>query len=268
MHKTFIFIWTKKIVKQNMTHFLKGVFSIFILLLLSTGCTQLPLPGRQLTNRLLGQSSEAIFQLRVTKSDRPGIYTVAGTTNLPEEIPITVAAIRYLHPNQELSFNREANFIYSILAYENVDVKKGRWHTDLELWQIAPDGEFQEVWQMDQSKLGLSLKPAEEVTFVATLAPKESLWELEEQLKKQRITLASSLINNTSDGQRYVQAREVLSVALPTGQSKPPEPRPEDINDGWGKRYLLLPEPPIIYKLDKPSQRRIDAPLSTPEFLQ
>ncbi|NEO18911.1 MAG: hypothetical protein F6J94_29885 [Moorea sp. SIO1F2] len=268
MHKTFIFIWAKKIVKQNLTHLLKRVFSIFILLLLSTGCTQIPLPGRQLTNRLLRQPPEAIFQLTVTKSDRPGIYTVAGTTNLPEEIPITVAAIRYLHPNQQLSFNRDANFIYSILAYQNVDVKKGRWQTDLKLWQIAPDGQFQEVWQMDQSKLGLSLKPAEEVTFLATLTPKESLWELEEELKKQRITLASSLINNTSDGQRYVQARQVLSVALPTGQTKPPEPRPEDINHGWGKRYLLLPEPPIIYKLDKPNQRRIDAPLSTPEFLQ
>jgi len=39
------------------------------------------------------------------------------------------------------------------------------------------------------------------------------------------------------------------------------------LNGGWGPRYLLIPEPPIIYRLEKPQDRRTNEPLSPQEFL-
>jgi hypothetical protein len=204
----------------------------------------------------------------VTPSGSSGVYTVAGSTNLPDQSRITVAAIRYLRPDKPLSQSLSLSPTYSILAYQDVKINKGKWQTTLNLWKVAPGGQFQEVWQLDQSKLGLSLAPEAEVTFLATVDPTDSLSELERKLEKQGIKLASSVVRNTSEGERYVQASQVLPIGLPTGQTTPPPQRPEDINGGWGPRFLLIPEPPNINNYEKPSKRRTDAPLSPAEFLQ
>ena len=242
--------------------------SIVLLLMLNTGCSQLPLTVRQLPALLPDLSTEANFPLRVTPLGRSGTYTVAGSTNLPDESRITVAAIRYLRPDNPRSQSLSSKPTYSILAYQDVKVNKGKWQTTLNLWKVAPDGQFQEAWQLEQSKIGLSLAPETEVTFLATVAPTDSLSELEQQLEKQGIKLASRLVRNTADGERYVQASQVLPIALPTGQTTPPQQRSEDINGGWGPRFLLIPEPPNTTNLEVPSKRRTNAPLSPAEFLQ
>ncbi|MGQ4650698.1 hypothetical protein [Lyngbya aestuarii] len=191
-----------------------------------------------------------------------------GKTNLPDKSRITVAAVRYLRPTNELSPSLSSEPTYSILDYKDVKVNKGQWEIQLNLWKIAPNGQFQESWQLDEAKLGLSLDPVNEVTFLATFAPTDPLAGIEQQLKKQGIKVESNLVYNTPDGQRYIQASQILPIPLPTGQTTPPQQRPEDINGGWGPRYLLLPEPPNINRLKQPSERRTDAPLSPSEFLQ
>lgn len=147
--------------------------SIVLLLMLNTGCSQLPLTVRQLPALLPDLSTEANFPLRVTPLGRSGTYTVAGSTNLPDESRITVAAIRYLRPDNPRSQSLSSKPTYSILAYQDVKVNKGKWQTTLNLWKVAPDGQFQEAWQLEQSKIGLSLAPETEVTFLATVAPTE-----------------------------------------------------------------------------------------------
>ncbi len=246
----------------------RGIVSLVLLLVLNTGCSQLPLTVQQLPTLLPGLSSDANFQLRVTPSGRLGVYTVAGSTNLPENSRITVAAIRYLRTNKSLSQSLIPLQTYSILAYQDVKVNKGKWQTTLNLWKIAPNGQFQEAWQLDQSKLGLSLEPETEVTFLATLAPTDSLPRLESLLEKQGIKLVSSVVRNTVEGEQYVQASQVLPVALPTGQTTPPQQGPEDINGGWGPRFLLIPEPRNTNNFEQPSKRRTNSPLSPAELLQ
>ncbi|MBD0304446.1 MAG: hypothetical protein ICV85_20485, partial [Tolypothrix sp. T3-bin4] len=91
--------------------------------------------------------------------------------------------------------------------------------------------------------------------------------ELEPLLEKKGIKLVSNIVRNTSDGERYVQASQVLPIALPTGKTTLPAPK-EEVNGGWGPRYLLLPEPENTKKLENPKERRTDAPLSPAEFLQ
>ena len=261
-------LFLKKLLTTPTSYPLKGLASITLLLILSTGCSQLPSAVRQLPALIPGLSTNANFQLRVSPSGNSGTYTVTGSTNLPDESRITVAAIRYLRLDKQPTKSFSPNQTYSILAYQDVKVNKGKWQTTLNLWKVAPNGQFQEAWQLEQSKLGLSLEPENDVTFLATVAPTDSLSKLEQLLQKQGIKLASTLVRNTSDGERYVQASQLLPIALPTGQTTPPPQRPEDLNGGWGPRYLLIPEPPNTNNFEQPSKRRTNAPLSPTELLQ
>jgi hypothetical protein len=260
-------LFLKKSLTGQTLYPLRRVVSIASLLILSAGCSQAPSAVRQLPALLPNLASDANFQIRVTPSPQKGVYTVAGRTNLPNESRITVAAIRYLNPKQPPALGVSPKPTFSILAYQDVKVNQGKWQTTLNLWKTAPNGRFQETWQLEQSKLGLTFEPEPDVLFLATVDPTDSFSELEKQLEKQGIELVSNVVRNTAEGDRYVQASQVLPVALATGQTTPPKQRPEDINGGWGPRYLLLPEPPNINKLPRPDKRRIDAPLSPEEFM-
>lgn len=239
-----------------------------LFLMLSSGCSQVPETIQRLPSLLPNLSSSAEFKIQVTPSGRVGTYTVTGKTNLPDKSRITVAAVRLLKPDNLKVENLAPNQTYSILDYQDVKVDKGAWKTSLNLWKVAPTGQFQEAWQLEQSQLGLSMASEPNVTFLATVDPTDSLSELESQLEKQGIKLVTNLVRNTVDGERYIQASQVLTVALPIGQTTPPQPKPEDINGGWGNRFLLIPEPPNINNYEKPDKRRTTAPFSPSEFLQ
>ncbi|MGC1393036.1 MAG: hypothetical protein WA828_02055 [Coleofasciculaceae cyanobacterium] len=253
---------------KNRFYFIKGIVCISLLLVLNTGCSQTSETLQRLPSLLPNLSSNADFNIQVTPSGRSGIYTVTGKTNLPDKSSITVAAIRLLKPDKSRILNLTPDQTYSILAYQDVKVNKGAWQTTLNLWKVAPSGQFQETWQLEQSKLGLSMTSEPDVTFLATVAPTGSLSELESQLEKQGVKLVSNLVRNTVDGERYIQASQVLAVDLPKGQTTPPQPKPEDINGGWGNRFLLIPEPPNINNYEQPDKRRTTAPISPSEFLQ
>ena len=261
-------LFLKKVLTQQTLYPLRGVVSIVLLLFLNTGCSQLQSTIKQLPALLPNLSSDANFQLRVTPSGRSGVYTVTGSTNLPNKSRITVAAVRYLRPNQPVSPQLTPNHSYSILAYQDVKVNEGKWQTILNLWKTSPDGQFKEAWQIEQSKLGLKLAPEPEVIFLATVDPITSLSKLEQQLGKQGIKLVSSIVRNSTEGEQYVQAIQALPVGLPTGKTTPPSQRPEDINGGWGPRFLLIPEPPNTNKFEQPGKRRTNAPLLPDELLQ
>jgi hypothetical protein len=258
----------KTVLSQSTWYRLRGGAGLAILLILSAGCSPASLQVRQLPTLLPDLSSNANFQLQVKPSVREGVYTVAGTTNLPDKSRIAVAAIRYLKTNKLQPEYLRPNLTYSILAYQDVRVNNGKWQTSLNLWKVAPNGKFQEAWQLEQSKLGISLEPEPEVLFLATVEPSDSLSELEQQLQKQGIKLVSNIVRNTVEGEQYVQATQLLSVALPTGQTTPPPQRPEDLNGGWGPRYLLIPEPPNTNKFEQPDKRRTNAPLAPNELMQ
>lgn len=262
------FIFLKKLLTKRTWYPLKGLAIAVLVLVLSGGCSKTPLQIDKLPVLLPEFSTNANFQLRVEPSKREGFYTVTGTTNLPDESPIAVAAIRHLRPPDELPPSPSSKPTYSILAYQDVKVSQGKWQATLNLWKVAPDGRFQEAWQLEQSQLGLKFDPDKDVTFLATLAPTDPLWAVEQRLEKQGIKLVTTLIRNTVDGERYVQASEALSVPLPTASTAPPPQRPEELNGGWGPRYILLPEPPNKKKFEQPKDRRIDAPLAPAEFMQ
>ncbi len=231
--------------------------------LLLGGCTQL-------LSRFQKQPG-AILQFHVSPSSDPGVYTISGSTDFPKQSEIRIAAVRYLRPTQSTSLARTPKPTYSVLAYQTATVSKGKWQTNLNLWQVAKDGRFQEAWQLNQKELKLLVKPAPDVVFLATLAPgdkTDQVQQLEQQLNKAGKSLGSELVSSTADGQRYVRVSHRLDVALPMGGTTPPPIKPSDINGGWGNRFLIPPEPPIPYTLEFPKNRRTNAPAAAEEFLR
>ncbi len=237
------------------------------------GCTEtasrLPAPLRSLLK--VPSQADASLQFQVTPAREPGIYTISGSSNFPKQSEIRVAAVRYLRPTQSSVLTLQPKPTYSILAYQTATISDGKWQAELNLWQVAKDGRFQEAWQLHQPELKLAVVPNSDVVFLATLAPgsqADQVQNLELQLKKAGKQLSDSLVNNTADGQRYIRVDHRLDVALPTGGTTPPPLKPSDINGGWGNRFLMPPESPIPYTLEFPKNRRTDAPAADKEFLR
>ncbi|NJR66212.1 MAG: hypothetical protein HC772_14235 [Leptolyngbyaceae cyanobacterium CRU_2_3] len=233
---------------------------VLLFLVLSVGCTQLRFPG---------QLSDVLLNVHVTASEVSGTYTIAGETNLPQNTPLTVAAVRYLSVDNSTAAQFNPVPTYSILAYQTVKVVDGKWQTQLNLWQVAPNGKYQETWQLEQARLGIiSFKPSKDVIFLATLTPVEKLSRLEQKLARQGMRLASGTVRSTPEGQRYAQANQTLAIALPRGETTPPQPQLDQVNYGWGYRYLIPKEPQNPYNLEFPGDRQTTAPPRPEEFLQ
>lgn len=218
----------------------------------------------------LGSSNEIDLQLSVTPA-RSGVYRIAGKTNLPDDARLAIAAVRYLEPDQPAAISSEARPSYSILAYQTVAVMDGQWQTELNLWQVADDGRYREPWQIEQEALRLGLEPSEDVIFLATLNPVgkvEQLPALEQQLRDKKLRVGGRFLYTAADGQQYVQVHQVKPVDLPAGRTSPPARRPEDLNGGWGERYLMPGEPPNPYVLEQPTDRQTNAPMRREEFLR
>jgi hypothetical protein len=214
------------------------------------------------------QRVNVAWDIRVTSSDRPGQYAIAGRADLPNRTPLTIIAVRYLHANDANSVALNADPTYSILAYSPAEVVDGQWQTRLNLWQVAPDGRYQEAWQLEQRRLNLTLKPDADVVFLALLSPIYALPKLERSLEKEGLRLPEQTLRTTLDGERFAQVNQSLEIALPVGKTAPTIPALDDRNDGWGSRYLIPKEPQNPIELSLPETRQTDAPPRTAEFLR
>jgi hypothetical protein len=234
-----------------------------MLLVVTSGCVQ----------KAQDEVELEIKNLEPTQSN--GVYTVVGNTNLPDSSRITVTAIRYLHSPEEIgggALNTEANINRSILDRKTVEVKQSKWQAELNLWQVAPNGNFQEVWQANQASMKLT--PDSDVTFMATFDP-ASQWQRSQKPKvKERDpeprNIEGKLLRFTNSGEKYVQTSQILSVSLPVGKTIPPRPQAEDVNGGWGNRYQIRPEPLTSGATVLPAIkfRQTNTPLSPSEFLR
>jgi len=205
------------------------------------------------------------------KPAEPGVYEMSGDTNLPDKTRLAIVAVRYLEPKAATPEQLHHKSTYAVLAYQTAQVQAGKWQTQLNLWQVAPDGTHKEAWQIDQKKLKLAVKPDENVVFLATLNPVsevDQLSGLEQQLREKKLKLGGKLIYTTPEGQQYVQVLQAQAVPLPEGKTSKPQPRTEEINGGWGRRYLMPGEPQNPYLLEQPAERQTNAPSRREEFLR
>ena len=232
--------------------------------ILASSCT--PAQRTKLLFRPQLDFDKADLSIQVESTGRPGEYALFGKADLPRGTELTVAAIRYLHLSQSpLQTNPRPT--YSILAYDVVKMQSDSWQTRLPLWQVAPDGVFKETWQINELDLQLAVEPDDQVLFLVTLAPIHNLQEIERQLASGNQQFASQFVQISPAGSRYLQTGQTLIVDLPSGKTNPLSDRPEDINGGWGNRYLPLPDPPNTRQLEFPDHRQTNAPVAQEELL-
>ncbi|WP_026082401.1 hypothetical protein [Mastigocladopsis repens] len=200
----------------------------------------------------------------VEPTNSNGVYNVVGSTNLPDSSLIAIAAVRYLIPieGQQIGFlNDPANNNRSILARQIVEVKQGQWQANLNLWQVTPNGQFQEVWQAHEVQM--KLRPDSNVIFIATFEPAG-------QLKKSNLQLEGKQLRFTNEGEIYVQARQTMPISLPVRKTTPPRLQPEDLNNTLG--YQSPIQVPILTSnasfLRSGKFSQTNAPLKPSEFLR
>jgi len=177
------------------------------LLLLAVGCTK-------------PQSTQVELSVNVEPTNRPGVYTVSGSTNLPDESQIIVQGIRSLTPPTQVVSTREASN-YAILDRQSTKASQGKWQATLKLWQVAPDGQYREAWQLSTAQLS-RLNPSIEVAFIAVIDPVNQATALQQQLQSEGKKLEGANVRFTPDGQWYLQAQQTLAVTLPTGKTALP----------------------------------------------
>lgn len=170
------------------------------LLLLTVSCTR-------------ERSSQVELSLKVEPSNRPGVFTVSGQTNVPDQSQVIIQGIRPLTSSQLASTNAASN--YAILDRQTAVVSKGQWQATLKLWQSTPDGQYQEVWQSNQ----IPLRPGTDVVFVAAIDPGNQSKALKQTLEKQGKSLEGANVHFTTNEQWYLQAKQTLTVTPPTGKT-------------------------------------------------
>jgi hypothetical protein len=227
------------------------LIAVFLLLLIgSYGCQQ---------------KTRQEVQLEMTSVQQTGSngeYSLQGSTNLPDSSQIAVTAVRYLIPTtgqQKSVLQDEGNINRSILDRQIVEVKQGRWQADLDIWKVAPDGKFQEVWQANQAQM--KLRPDSDVSFIATFEPTA-------QFNRAEIRLEGKQIQFTNEGEVYVSASQRFSVPLPVGKTTPPLLQAKNIDDELETQTQTPIATSTVPFVSSAKFKQTNAPLKTLEFMR
>jgi hypothetical protein len=229
-----------------------------ILSLLNAGCSPWPTAPWQ-------QNPPVELTMQAQSANQPGTYTLSGTTNLPDQSRILVQGIRDLRLPGQSSVDNTPNS-YAILERQIVEVKQGKWHATLKLWQVAPDGTYQESWQLSAPPLATAPRPSSSVTFLALFDPATQPEPLKPKLRNVAKGLAGQSVRFTPEGEWYLEAKQTVMASLPSGQTSAPitlpvSPSPIDADPAPAQTSRQSAPPPL------PQQSQSTAPLSPAEQL-
>lgn len=231
----------------------------------SLSCSSAPTNLRGLAN----PGTPLNLSIRQVQDEGGGTYTVAGTTSLPSKTKITVSAVRYLVEGASPEANSETDIPYAILDRQIAQVEQGNWQAELNLWQIAPDGKFQEAWQLSQQDANVLFNPDANVTFLATFDPVNQPENFKAEVEKLDTSLQAALARFTPDGELYIQASRTMAIALPTGQTTPPQTSRLADSVRRSKRTSAASQTTQTNVTQEPtSWRKTTAPLKPDEMLR
>jgi hypothetical protein len=246
-----------------MAHLKRSWILLALALILCGGCQRALTPGSSPV------SEATTLTLEATPLGN-GEFELSGTTNLPDNTKLTALALRYLAPPtppSSLPATEQAP-LYSVLDYEPIAVADGQWSTRLTLWQVAADGRYQEPWQAEAAALDLAVQPQPEVQFAITLAPDHLGTAIADALAPANRQRLAGVLRMTAAGEPFLWADRALTVGLPRGQTTPPGDLAARANGGWGDRYRLVEEPPLLYTLTPEDLRQTNALPSPGELLR
>lgn len=251
----------------NRVNFFKvcnAAIAAIVLLVLTGGCRPSP--------RL---SPPENLSIKVAETNKPGVYALSGSAQFPEQSAITVMAIRYLQPATPRASRWRSQPYYVILDRRVVPLQQGQWQAQLNLWQVAADGRWQEAWQLSEKDADLSVPPDKQVAFLALLQPDNQAKVLREKLQKQGPPPSQNVAQVPSEGTWYIYAIERMELPLPTGKTKQPDMATRDINHGWGDQNATKPQPAsdktqknAPAALPLPKTGLTTQPLSTREYMR
>lgn len=196
-----------------------------------------------------GGDPVAITIEQIAEAGQPGQFTLSGTATLADQTPLTVSAVRRITPQATDPLLDEASE-YAILDRQSAVVRDGRWQAQLSLWEVGPQGDYQENWQMANGTRAESAVSAT-VDFLATLEPLDLA---QAQLKARSVVLdraRNPLLNFTPSGEAYLRVNEAKQVALPNARAATPVRLPEQARSTWEGRLTL----------DNPESRLTESPL-------
>lgn len=243
---------------MSISRFKKTGLLLLLTLVACAGCRASLLP-------LSPPVAEATTLTLEAKALGDGEFALTGTTNLPDNTQLTAIALRHLDPQQATPDGKP---LYSVLDYRPVTVANGEWSTQLNLWQVAADGRYQEAWQAQAAALKLAVQPSDTVQFAITLAPHHLGAALSSKMAQAGPQRLAQVLRVTPTGEPFLWADQALTVGLPSGRTTPPANLVARTNGGWGDRYLLVPEPPLPYTLTPVDERQTTAPLTPEELLR
>ncbi len=204
--------------------------------------------------------------LTVESGDRPGVYELSGTTDLPEETELMVQAVRVLIPTGQTLPEDSQEEHYAILDRDRVLVSDGGWAVELQLWENN-GGESAESWQMQLPQSDRSFTPDNEVRFTVSMPPTGDERALESQWQKSKQTPSDGVVSFTPDGKWFLQAEESVAIT-PPAVTVPEQPNSFDARQDLAQTEGGIPLADTAEGPAANAKGTTDAPLDDKELLR
>ena len=230
-----------------------GVATVFTAGL--TACGEMPLSSD--VNKLL---------LTVESGDRPGVYQLSGTTDLPEDTQLMVQAVRVLTPTGQTLPEDSAEEHYAILDRDRVLVSDGSWNVELQLWENN-GSESAESWQTQLPQSDRSFTPDNEVRFTVSMPPTGDERALEAQWQKSKQTPSDGVVSFTPDGEWFLQAEEFVAITPPAA-TVPDQPNSFNARRDLAQTESGIPLADAAEGAAANAKGTTDAPLDDPELMR
>ncbi|NJN86893.1 MAG: hypothetical protein HC881_12075 [Leptolyngbyaceae cyanobacterium SL_7_1] len=211
-----------------------AILSSLALLAGLTSCRQLQqlqvgqLSLEQLNLEQLNSAASVGLDITVSAADQAGVFDLSGKTSLPDRTTLVVLAVRYLNPAEPASIALNPESTYSILAYQPVEVRQGSWQTQLNLWEVSANGQYQEAWQREQTKLGVTFDPTDDVVFFGDADPGQRIAPIRTTIGTATATTCqpdhskhvgwATLCPSSSSDRRWATHRQHCSATIATGR--------------------------------------------------
>ncbi|MBD0334748.1 MAG: hypothetical protein ICV62_04610 [Cyanobacteria bacterium Co-bin13] len=176
---------------------------------------------------------------RVEPAGQPGNYTLRGKTSLPDKAQLSVSAIRNFDLGTSAADGESEVAQFVILDRQFAQTENGTWQTALKLWQVAPDGRYQENWQLNMPVPPVGSSPSPTITFLVTLEPSAFSKSVDRKAVAALDESGNTLLSFTSSGEPYLQVSQAMAVALPSGQAQVEQLTSEQTQNPWEGRSNL-----------------------------
>ncbi|NJK72226.1 MAG: hypothetical protein HC926_02315 [Synechococcaceae cyanobacterium SM2_3_60] len=166
---------------------------------------------------------QAELTIEVEQLGSPGAFRVGGITNLPEGTELEVVAVRQVrYQSQAVGNSALAPFVNVILDREVVNVEWGEWETIMQVYELRPDGRYQEVWESQTDVTALSRTFNEPVEFLAVLSLERQGSGFFTELDNRYLNLEGPQVQFDADNNFFFVASESRFVPLPQERLQDP----------------------------------------------